>query len=46
LALRSIAERDDAGGPSGGDGLNKKSDAGPAIEVMRYGTKSRVYGVN
>lgn len=45
LSLRSIAESDDKSGPMAGEDLNK-SKGGTAIQVMRYGVKSRAYGVN
>ena len=44
LALRSLADLDRGNGPSAGNGLKKKSSS--AIRVLRYGVRSRVYGVN
>jgi pilus assembly protein CpaB len=44
LALRSIADLDRGNGPSAGNGLKKKSSS--AIRVLRYGVRSRAYGVN
>lgn len=44
LALRSIADLNRDNGPSGGDGLKKKSSS--AIRVLRYGVRSRAFGVN
>lgn len=44
LALRSIADLNPDSGPSGGDGLKKKSSS--AIRVLRYGVRSRAFGVN
>ncbi|MGQ0674166.1 MAG: Flp pilus assembly protein CpaB [Hyphomicrobium sp.] len=51
LALRSISDlQADAGGPTDGDGLKPKNDGksetNNAIRVLRYGVKSRAYGVN
>jgi pilus assembly protein CpaB len=47
LALRSIAERTGEGGPTAADGLGEpKSETNNAIRVMRYGVKTRAYGVN
>lgn len=46
LSLRSIAELDvDGKGPVAGEDLTKPKNAS-AIEVLRYGVKSRAYGVN
>jgi len=45
LALRSIAERDAEGGPKEGEDLSK-SKSGSGVKLLRYGVKSRVYGVN
>ena len=44
LALRSVADMSSANGPSAGNGLN--SQRGNSIRVLRYGVKSRTYGVN
>ena len=44
LALRSVADMSAANGPSAGNGLN--SQRGNSIRVLRYGVKSRAYGVN
>jgi pilus assembly protein CpaB len=44
LALRSLADLDRGNGPSAGNGLKKKSSS--AIRVLRYGVRSRAYGVN
>ncbi len=44
LALRSIADLDRGNGPTAGNGLKKKSSS--AIRVLRYGVRSRAYGVN
>lgn len=48
LALRSISDiKNDTGDPTAADGLGKsKSNTSNAIRVMRYGVKSRAYGVN
>jgi Flp pilus assembly protein CpaB len=43
LALRSVADMSTASGPGTGGALNNRSNA---IKFMRYGSKSRVYGVN
>ncbi len=45
LSLRSIADLDMASGPSQGEDLNKNKN-GNAIRVLRYGVRSRAYGVN
>ncbi len=46
LSLRSISDLDAEGkGPLAGDALNKPKNSN-AIRVLRYGTGSRVYGVN
>ncbi|MCL4768382.1 MAG: Flp pilus assembly protein CpaB [Hyphomicrobiaceae bacterium] len=46
LSLRSVADLA-AEGPSSSDGLDKpREDRGNAIGVLRYGVKSRDYGVN
>lgn len=46
LSLRSIAELDASGkGPEQGEDLNKSKN-GNAIRVLRYGVRSRAYGVN
>ncbi len=44
LALRSVADMSAANGPSAGNGLN--AQRGNSIRVLRYGVKSRAYGVN
>lgn len=45
LALRSVADINSEGrGPSAGNDL--KRDRGNAIRILRYGVKSRAYGVN
>lgn len=44
LALRSVADMSAANGPSAGNGLN--AQRGNSIRIMRYGVKSRAYGVN
>jgi pilus assembly protein CpaB len=44
LALRSVADKTAANGPSSGNGLN--SQRGNSVRVLRYGVKSRAYGVN
>lgn len=45
LALRSIADLNGEQGPTSGNDLSK-SKASNAIRVLRYGVKSRQYGVN
>ncbi len=45
LSLRSIADLDMAGGPAEGEDISKKNN-GSAIRVLRYGVRSRAYGVN
>ena len=44
LALRSVADAGIGGGPSAGNGLN--SQRGNSIQVLRYGVRSRLYGIN
>ncbi len=44
LALRSVADMSAANNPTTGQGLN--AQRGNSIRVMRYGVKSRAYGVN
>jgi len=44
LSLRSVADLKDRGGPSNGSDIN--SERGNAIRILRYGTRSRAYGVN
>lgn len=44
LSLRSIADLNQGNGPSSSDGLRKKSSS--AIRILRYGVRSRAYGVN
>lgn len=45
LSLRSIAERDSEGGPTVNDVLSKNQN-GSGVKLLRYGVKSRAYGVN
>ncbi len=45
LSLRSIAEKDNMEGPTGGEALTKPT-SGSAVKLLRYGVKSRAYGVN
>jgi len=44
LSLRSIADLNRGDGPSASDGLKKKRSS--AVRVLRYGIRSRAYGVN
>jgi pilus assembly protein CpaB len=44
LSLRSVADLNGEG-PSANDDMNKK-DRGSAVRILRYGVKSRAYGVN
>ena len=44
LALRSVADMSAANGPSAGNGLGAQRNN--SIRVLRYGIKSRTYGVN
>ena len=44
LALRSVADLSGENGPSSGNDLNKQR--GNAIRILRYGARSRAYGVN
>lgn len=44
LALRSVADLAGESGPSSGNDLNKQR--GNAIRILRYGARSRAYGVN
>jgi pilus assembly protein CpaB len=44
LALRSVADVSTATGPGTGGALNQQRSN--AVKVLRYGVKSRVYGVN
>jgi pilus assembly protein CpaB len=44
LALRSVADVSAANGPSAGNGLN--AQRANSIRVLRYGVKSRAYGMN
>jgi pilus assembly protein CpaB len=47
LALRSIADINGEGsGPGAGEDLTNKNQNGNAIRMLRYGVKSRAYGVN
>jgi pilus assembly protein CpaB len=43
LSLRSVA---DLNGDSGSNELGKKNAASSSVRILRYGVKSRVYGVN
>jgi pilus assembly protein CpaB len=45
LSLRSIADLDLVNGPSEGEDISKSKN-GNAIRVLRYGVRSRAYGVN
>lgn len=44
LALRSIADLKEGSGPTEGTNINE--ERGNAIRILRYGTRSRAYGVN
>lgn len=44
LALRSVADLKEGNGPAEGADIN--SERGNAIRILRYGTRSRAYGVN
>ena len=44
LTLRSVADIKDGGGPSDGSDINR--ERGNAIRILRYGSRSRAYGVN
>ncbi len=44
LALRSVADAGVGSGPSAGNGLN--SQRSNSVRILRYGVKSRAYGVN
>ncbi len=44
LSLRSVADLKDGAGPSEGTDINQ--ERGNAIRILRYGTRSRAYGVN
>jgi len=44
LSLRSVADLKEGGGPSNGTDIN--AERGNAIRILRYGTRSRAYGVN
>ncbi|HRK18236.1 MAG TPA: Flp pilus assembly protein CpaB [Hyphomicrobiaceae bacterium] len=44
LALRSVADAGVGAGPSAGNGLG--GNRGNSVRVLRYGVKSRAYGVN
>jgi pilus assembly protein CpaB len=44
LSLRSVADLKEGGGPSEGTDIN--AERGNAIRILRYGTRSRAYGVN
>ncbi len=44
LALRSVADLGESTGPA--NGVNINEERGNAIRILRYGTRSRAYGVN
>jgi pilus assembly protein CpaB len=44
LSLRSIADLNRGDGPSASNGLEKKRSS--AVRILRYGVRSRAYGVN
>lgn len=44
LALRSVADLKEGSGPAEGSDIN--AERGNAIRILRYGTRSRAYGVN
>lgn len=44
LSLRSVADLKEGNGPAEGSDIN--SERGNAIRILRYGTRSRAYGVN
>ena len=44
LSLRSVADLKNGGGPSEGSNINE--ERGNAIRILRYGSRSRAYGVN
>lgn len=44
LALRSVADLKSGSGPTEGTDINQ--ERGNAIRILRYGTRSRAYGVN
>ena len=46
LALRSISDANPEGGPTANEDLNKKNGNGNTVRMLRYGVKSRAYGVN
>jgi pilus assembly protein CpaB len=47
LSLRSVADFEKSGqGPSAGDDPLKSKDRGNAIKLLKYGVRSRAYGVN
>lgn len=45
LSLRSIAEKDSQSGPTAGQDLTK-NQTGSGVKLLKYGVKSRAYGVN
>ena len=45
LSLRSIAEKDSQNGPTAGQDLTK-NQTGSGVKLLKYGVKSRAYGVN
>ena len=45
LALRSVADLN-GDGPSANDEMGNKKDRGNSVRILRYGVKSRAYGVN
>jgi len=46
LALRSIAEKTEGNPTTNSDSLRKENGRGNSISVLRYGVKSRAFGVN
>ncbi|MGC4064093.1 MAG: Flp pilus assembly protein CpaB [Polyangiaceae bacterium] len=45
LSLRSVADLN-GDGPTASDDMNGKKDRGNSVRILRYGVKSRAYGVN
>lgn len=45
LSLRSVADLN-SDGPTGNDEMGNKKDRGNSVRILRYGVKSRAYGVN
>lgn len=45
LVLRSVADIN-SDGPTANDDMNNKKDRGNSVRILRYGVKSRAYGVN